>query len=203
MRKFILALVALFAAPFALADSLGVVNGTTITMVPAAASTVVAQCVAASQKQCWPSFAATMAPSVPFSSLPSTAYVWAQVGAATAPAWVLASAVTVTALAATPVPADTSAVLTWSVVTTGVDGSTLTGAVTYNVYRGTSATTLTSLSAGLTALTYTDSGLAPGVWYYAVTAVCAALESDKSAVVSKAIVAPAPVKPIAPVVIAK
>lgn len=203
MRKFVLAFLALLAAPIAFADTIGVVNGTTITMVPATPTVLVAQCAAAYQKTCWPSSAPTMAASVAFNALPATAYVWAQVGAATSPSWVLASAVTVASAPAAPVPTDASIVLTWSAVTQAVDGSATTPPVTYTVYRGTSATMLVSLSAGLTALTYTDNGLAPGVWYYAVTATASALESDKSAVVSKSILAPVPVKPIAPVVTVK
>lgn len=61
------------------------------------------------------------------------------------------------------------------------------GAVSYNVYRGTSpgGESPTPIATGLTALTYTDTGLSDGTtYYYTVTAVDAGGESAPSAEVS-------------------
>jgi hypothetical protein len=66
-----------------------------------------------------------------------------------------------------------SATLSWTPPTQNTDGSPLTNLAGYRVYWGTSATSLTSSvtlnNAGLTA--YVAESLAPGTYYFAVTAV--------------------------------
>ena len=60
--------------------------------------------------------------------------------------------------------------------------SAVTGATSYNVYRGTSAggESATPVAAGLTGASYTDTGLTNGTKYYVVTAVNGVGESAKS-----------------------
>jgi hypothetical protein len=96
---------------------------------------------------------------------------------------------------AVPAPA---AILSWSAPATDTAGKPITVPLTYNVYRGTSATTLTKLTS-TSVLTYTDPGSAVATTYfYAVTATCAACtESAESGVVSATIKAAA-LSPSAP-----
>lgn len=77
-----------------------------------------------------------------------------------------------TALAATP-----TVVLTWTAPTANTDGSTPANVGGYNVYRSTSLPVPTGspakpISTGLTAksLTYIDTAVPLGTYYYAVTA---------------------------------
>ncbi len=73
-----------------------------------------------------------------------------------------------------------------------------TGAATYNVYRGTTAggEAATAVAAGITATTYTDSGLTNGTkYFYKVAAVNTAGTSPQSA---EASATPAPPVPAAP-----
>jgi hypothetical protein len=89
-----------------------------------------------------------------------------------------------------------TATLTWSAPTTYSDGTSIpsTVAVTYNVYQGTSATSLVKVASGVSTLTNTIStGLADGqTYYWAVTAVAGGLEGAQSNVASKAFAAVAP-----------
>lgn len=82
-----------------------------------------------------------------------------------------------------------TATLSWGAVTTYTDGTTIPAScpVTYNVYQGLTATTLTKVASGVTALTDSIStGLADGVTYYwAITAVSCAVEGAQSNVGSK------------------
>jgi hypothetical protein len=100
--------------------------------------------------------------------------------------------VTGLALAQTP----PTATLTWTAPTTYTDGTTIptTVALSYNVYQGTSATSLTKVATGVTALTSTiTTGLVDGnTYYWSVTAVANGLEGAQSNVASKTFAAVAP-----------
>jgi Fibronectin type III domain len=80
-----------------------------------------------------------------------------------------------------------TATLDWTPPTQNSDGSVLTNLAGYTVYYGTSPDNLTETvkvsNPGVAA--YTLSNLAPGTWYFAVTAYSAArVESARSGVVS-------------------
>jgi hypothetical protein len=94
--------------------------------------------------------------------------------------------VPVSSLSAAPPAA--AAVLTWTAPLADASGQPLTVALTYNIYRGASASTLTKLS-NTALLTYTDPGSATVMTYfYAVTATCSSCtESADSGVVSATI----------------
>lgn len=98
----------------------------------------------------------------------------------------LATLAAVTAPPPVTVP-PTTANIAWTAVTQDVGGKPLTNPVTYNLYRGTSATVLTSIKSGLTGLTTTDTVTANGVYWYSVTAVAGGLESAKANPVSAAL----------------
>jgi len=84
--------------------------------------------------------------------------------------------------------------LSWTAPTTRTDGSALTGAVSYKVYRGPSAASLTLLTT-VTTVGYTDASAPAGTVWYAVSAVdSAGLESVKTAALSVVI----PVAPPSP-----
>lgn len=83
----------------------------------------------------------------------------------------------------------TSAAASSSTGTAAVSWAAVATATSYSVYSGSSATSLTKL-ADTTATSYTATGLAPGTWYFAVTASNSAGESAQSATVSKTIAAP-------------
>ena len=141
-----------------------------------------------------------------FSWTPSvlpTDQVWAKTTALPAGTWVLASTLTF-AGAGTPAP-KAQAVLTWIAPTTDVSGNPLPAGLglTYNVYRGSSATSLTKLT-NVSALTYTDpaGSTTPTTYFYAITATCATCtESAESAIVSATLAAPA-LKPAVPSAVA-
>lgn len=96
-----------------------------------------------------------------------------------------------------PVFAGTAS-LTWTAPTTRTDGSALSGAVTYKVYRGTSAAAVASATTPIgtaTGTTYTDASAPSGTQFYAVATVDASgAESVKSNAVSVVI----PVAPPSP-----
>lgn len=72
-------------------------------------------------------------------------------------------------LALAQVP-DRTAKLSWIAVTKAVDGSTISG-VTYNIYQGAKgSTSKPKVKTGLTALTFTASGLPPGETCWNMTA---------------------------------
>ncbi len=80
-----------------------------------------------------------------------------------------------------------SVTLSWSAPNENTDGSALTDLAGYNIYYGTSAYTMTSTvgvnSAALQSCAI--SGLAPGTWYFEITAIdLLGEESGPSAVVS-------------------
>jgi len=101
--------------------------------------------------------------------------------------------------AVSPLPAASapSAILAWSAVTAYSNGSPIPAsvAVTYNIYQGTSATSLVKTTTGVTAVTSTiTTGLVAGTTYYfAVTASASGLEGAQSNVGSKLIPIPTPV----------
>lgn len=79
----------------------------------------------------------------------------------------------------------TSVDLSYTAPTKNTDGSPLTDLAGFKVYRGTTAANLTLLTtiASPTTLTYKDTGLPPGTWFYAVSAyTTAGVESVRSAV---------------------
>jgi hypothetical protein len=88
------------------------------------------------------------------------------------------------------------AILTWTAPTQYTDGTPIpsTVALSYNIYQGTSATSLTKVATGVTALTNTiTTGLADGnTYFFAVTAVANGLEGAQSNVGSKTFAAVAP-----------
>ena len=86
--------------------------------------------------------------------------------------------------------ANGSATVSWSAPTQNTDGSALTNLAGFNIYYGTSATTLNQsvqlANAGLT--TYALGNLAPGTWYFAVNAyTTTGAESAISNIASKTI----------------
>lgn len=99
----------------------------------------------------------------------------------------------------TPAFAANQAVLSWGAVSKDVNGNPITG-VTYNVYTVPTATSTsggTMIASGITALTYTATGLAVGsTTYYTVTAVANGMESAYSNVGSKSIPFGAPAAPV-------
>ena len=117
----------------------------------------------------------------------------------TSPAAPWSAATTVSPLPATQTYL-AQATLTWAAPTTNTNGTPITVPLTYNVYRGGSATTLTKLT-NVSALTYVDpaGSATPTTYFYAVTAICAGCtESADSGVVSDTIAAAA-LTPGAPV----
>jgi hypothetical protein len=89
-----------------------------------------------------------------------------------------------------------SAAITITAPTTYADGTPIpsTVPITYNLYQGTSATTLVKVASGLTTLTTTvTTGLVDGqTYFWAVTAVAGGLEGAKSNVASKVFAAVPP-----------
>ena len=132
-----------------------------------------------------------------------TDQVWTQKGTPAVGAWVAAKTLTFASTAPPPPPPPytTSAVLTWTAPTTNTDGTALTNLAGFNIYSGSSATSLSLLgSVGATVLTYTAT-IGVGTTYFAVTAFNSAVpstESAQSTVVSKTVTAPVPTTPNAP-----
>lgn len=84
----------------------------------------------------------------------------------------------------------TSVTLKWTAPTQNTDGSTLSDLSGFNIYYGSSSSSLTQSIkiSGASISTYVVDNLAAGTWYFAVTAVNAAgAESEKSTVASKKI----------------
>lgn len=94
----------------------------------------------------------------------------------------------------------TSAVLSWSAVTTFTDGKPVTGPVTYNVYSyQKSDPGKAYLVRSTDQLTTTRTGVSPGEWCWLVRAVVAGVESDPSPSACKVMgVVPASTTPAAP-----
>ena len=87
-------------------------------------------------------------------------------------------------------PANGTATLTWVAPTENTDGTALVNLAGYHIHYGTEADALTQEVdvAGASSTTYTLSGLAPGTYFFAVTAYSASgTESDDSNVGTKTI----------------
>ena|ERR1700761_9263519 len=101
-----------------------------------------------------------------------------------------------------PVTPPTTGMLTlsWSAPTANTDGSALTNLAFYNVYQGTSPTSLTKLVTVLaSSLTYITTALPVGTYYFAVTAVTSTgVESAQTQAVAGTIATPSPTVPNAP-----
>jgi len=82
-----------------------------------------------------------------------------------------------------------SIALNWSLVTKNTDGSTITDLAGYKIYRGTSAGNLTLLTtvASPSTLTYTDAGLAPGTYFYGITAYTTAGVESQQAILGSSV----------------
>jgi hypothetical protein len=94
----------------------------------------------------------------------------------------------------------TTTVLTWTAPVANTDRTPITGSLSYNIYQGASATSLSkvgSTSAGVSSFVV-SSGLTPGTTqYFAVSAVANAIESALTPAVSLAIPFPTPAPPTA------
>jgi hypothetical protein len=99
-------------------------------------------------------------------------------------------AIAVDAPAAPPPPATGSATLSWDAPTENTDGTALTDLAGYHIYYGNNAGELDLEIdlAGTASTSYVVSGLAPGTYYFAVTAYSSAgTESTESIVGTKTI----------------
>jgi hypothetical protein len=87
--------------------------------------------------------------------------------------------------------------LTWTAPTANTDGTPIAGALTYNIYQGATAATLTKVASGLTSTTgAVTAGLTAGTTqYFAVTAVANGMESAQTPVAALAIPFPTPNAP--------
>jgi len=87
-------------------------------------------------------------------------------------------------------PVTGSAKLSWTAPTTRTDGSPLTDLAGYRIYYDTSRTGFRNRIElnNPSAITWTVTDLAPGTWYFAMTALDSrGLESDRTNAVSKTI----------------
>lgn len=99
-------------------------------------------------------------------------------------------------LLASPCFAQTgTAELTCTPPTQNTDGTSISGAITYKFYRGTTATSQTTASAVQSSCAFTFTGLAVGTHFFSAAAVVGGVESARSNVVSKTITAPVPNPP--------
>jgi hypothetical protein len=90
-------------------------------------------------------------------------------------------------------------VLTWAAPIDYTNGAVIAAPLTYNVYRGASATTLLKLT-NVTGLTYTDvaGSATPTTYFYAVTAICAGCTESADSGIISATLAAASLTPAAP-----
>ncbi len=87
-----------------------------------------------------------------------------------------------------------TAMLTWVAPTQNTDGSAIVGAIHYRVYKGTQGQVIKpQIASGLTALTYTVTGINGGTACFNVTAVVAGIVSAPSNEACKTFVPNAPV----------
>jgi hypothetical protein len=105
---------------------------------------------------------------------------------------ILSSLFATAAFAATPA----SASLAWTAPAANVDGTAITGAITYNIYQGLTGA-LVKVQSGVTGVTATiTTGLTAGTSQcFAVTAVVAGVESAQSTQACAAIPAKTPSAP--------
>jgi hypothetical protein len=87
-----------------------------------------------------------------------------------------------------------SAVLTWTAPTLNTDGTTITGAITYSVYKGATGAE-TFFTAGITTTATTLAGTPGTTQCFQVTAVVNGVESAKSNEVCKSFPNPVPAAP--------
>lgn len=101
--------------------------------------------------------------------------------------YVRSNAFRVTKVVVTPPPPPAgTARLNWTVPTQNTDGSALTDLVGFRIVYGQSPTTLNgSVQVGPGVNSYTVTGLAPGVWYFAVITVASSNQSAPSNVASR------------------
>jgi|HubBroStandDraft_5_1064220.scaffolds.fasta_scaffold102517_3 hypothetical protein len=104
-------------------------------------------------------------------------------------------AIALTLVASAALAAGPSATLTWTAPTVNTDGSPVSGTLTYNVYSGATATTLTKLQSGVTGLTVSIPGVAGSTSCFSVTAVEGGQESAQSNVACKTFPASVPDAP--------
>lgn len=86
--------------------------------------------------------------------------------------------------------AGSNVMLNWAAPTENTDGSALTNLAGYNIYFGTSSTTMTQkiTVASVGMLSYVVSNLSHGTWYFAITSYnSAGVESDPSGAVAASI----------------
>lgn len=89
--------------------------------------------------------------------------------------------------------------ISWGAVTKDTNGNLLTGAVTYSIFMGgTPGSSKTLLVSGLTGTTYTVPGLAPGDYYFQMTADVTGLPSSAMSAEGCKTILPTP--PTSPVV---
>jgi hypothetical protein len=100
-------------------------------------------------------------------------YRWVQVAASCGGYTSWLSAYTITVSASSTTPTTGSVTVSWMPPTQNTNGTTLTNLAGYNIYYGTSGSSLNNVvkltNPGLT--TYVLSNLAAGTWYFAMTAV--------------------------------
>lgn len=87
------------------------------------------------------------------------------------------------------------AIVSWTAPATNVDGTPAI-VIGYKVHYGTVSKTYTVVKDVGSVLTYTITGLAPGTWFFAVTAYNAGGDSAYSNEASKFITMPVPVPPM-------
>jgi hypothetical protein len=210
MKKFYLCLLALaslgaaggvaFAAD-QVASCAAPAVGCTVIYVPATPDTQSFN--SATGAECWVTQASCVFRKL--SAMKATDKVFARTGTTGAVSWQSVSAVTFGTVTPPPPPPPPAtgtgtATLTWTAPTQNTDGTAITGALSFNVYKGASAAALTLLKAVSGGPT-TDTGLAAGTYYYAVSAVNnSGVESARSAAASLTIAPPVttPKTPSAP-----
>lgn len=134
------------------------------------------------------------------STMPLTSYVSVSTNGGVTWSWATVASLGLSGAVTPPVP--TSATLTWVAPTTDTTGAPLTVPLTYNVYRGASATVLTLLLKGVTGLTAVDTPPLLGTYWYAVSAVAAGVESAQTPAVSAQLTAGKVISPAPPTAVA-
>jgi len=182
------------ATPLTLAGSppTSVTAGTPYSFQPTVSPSTAGVTFAVTQMPAWASFnsstgALTGTPTV--ANVGTTSNITITASNSTTTASIGPFAITVDQAVAPP-PATGSATLTWVAPTANTDGSILNTLAGFHVYYGTNANALTQEIdvPGATSTSYVVSGLAPGTYYFAVTAYSSSgTESADSNVGSKTI----------------